>query len=69
MRLDGDTLAKAATAALMVFGRRHPLTQALHMAMADPDDLEDVHDALGALPPDQYRLFAAAFHHEMMPRR
>ncbi len=69
MRLDSGTLAKAASAALMVFGRHHPLTDALHMAMAGPTDLADIQRALEALPADQHRLFATAFHDEMMTPR
>ena len=52
MRLDSGTLAKAASAALMVFGRHHPLTATLYMAMADPTDLADVRRALDSLPAD-----------------
>ena len=69
MRLDANTIAKAASAALHVFGRHHPLTMALYMAIADPDDLDDVHAALAALPRDHHKLFAAAFYNEMMPGR
>jgi hypothetical protein len=69
MRLDAKTVAKAASAALHVFGRQHPLTVALYMAVADPDDLEDVHAALADLPREHYKLFAAAFYREMMPGR
>ena len=69
MRLDAETLAKAVTAALITFGPDHPLTGALTMAMADPDDLDDVLAALADLAPEHRRMFAAALHHEMMPRR
>ncbi len=69
MRLDAHTLAKAANAALHVFGQHHPLTEALYMAMADPDDLADVQAALDALPADQHRLYAATFCNLLIPGR
>ena len=56
----------AASAALSVFGEQHPLTQALMMAMAIPEDLDDVHNALDALPADERAHFARAFHEEML---
>lgn len=69
MRLDADTIAKAANAALHVFGQQHPLTEALYMAMADPDDLAEVRAALDALPSEQHKLFAATFCNLLMPHR
>lgn len=69
MRLDAHTIAKAANAALQVFGRYHPLTEALYMAVADPEDLDDVHAALAALSREHHKLFAAAFYNQMMPGR
>lgn len=69
MQLDGPMLAKAASAALMVFGRHHPLTQALHMAMADPSDLAQVHEALADLTPEHRRLFATTLNLELVPRQ
>ncbi len=67
MKLSADMLAVVTEAALGLFGRHHPLTQALHLAMVDPTDLEDVRTALRELPERSHKILAAAVSERLLP--